>query len=108
MIRTPDTLSTNWPRSPAASQSEPLRLPAAAVTRKTKARIASFFIEEWLRSRVGVEVREWRCEAVSQRLQEGHNLIFFLICQTEIADGHVFRAWHLRHRPAVDLLRSTG
>src|SRR5712691_10024627 len=96
----------DWP--PAASWSEAVRPPVAAVTRKTKATIASFLIEEWLRSGVGVGVREGSGKTVGQSLHESHDLVFLRICQTELADGHVLGAGHLRHRPAVDLLGRSG
>src|SRR5450759_1898135 len=106
MIRTPDAFAPTRAWSPAANRSESVRLPAAAVIKTMKKTTASF-LTRGLGSGVGVEVREGRCEAVGQRLQEQHNLVFFVIRQTEIADGHVFRSWNLRHRPAVDLFRST-
>ena len=66
--------------------------------------ITSFVIEEWLRPGVGVGVRERSRETVGQRLQESDDLVFLLIAQPKLADGHVFCGWHLRHWPAIDFL----
>ena len=50
----------------------------------------------------GVDVRVGCCETIRQRLQEGHDLVFLLIDQTQVADRHVDVVRDFGHRPAID------
>src|ERR1700704_1145937 len=100
MIGTLDALSPVRAWSLAANRSETVRLPAAAVIKTMKKTTDSFFTR-WLGPGVGVGVREGSAETVSQGLQERDQLVFLAVRQHEVADGHILRPRHFRHRPAI-------
>ncbi len=56
-------------------------------------------------TRKGIPVLVRSREAIRERLQEGHDLVLFLIRQTELAGGHVEVILDLIHGPAVYFFR---
>src|ERR1700741_270084 len=52
----------------------------------------------------GVDVGIWCCVTVREGLQEGYDLVLFLVGQHQVTDCHILVVVYLWHRPAVDFL----